>query len=51
VIISAINEEKSMISGTLRGVILAGYKIIYTIGREYVIARKHPDIEPDVNGC
>jgi glycosyltransferase involved in cell wall biosynthesis len=31
---------KSKISGTVRGVILAGYKILYTIGREYLAARK-----------
>lgn len=33
---------KSKISGTLRGVIMAGYKIIYTIGKEFFVARSYP---------
>jgi len=30
---------QSKISGTLRGVVMAGYKILYTIGKEFLIAR------------
>ena len=30
---------RSKISGTLRGVVMAGYKILYTIGKEFLAAR------------
>ena len=33
---------KSKISGTLRGVVMAGYKILYTIGKEFFAARPYP---------
>jgi glycosyltransferase involved in cell wall biosynthesis len=31
---------RSKISGTLRGVVMAGYKILYTIGKEFLAARQ-----------
>lgn len=34
---------KSKISGTVRGVVMAGYKILYTIGKEFFAARRYAE--------